>query len=261
MEGMSLFPSFFSHVLLSHWARVSNLHCHMIPVFDFGNAIVIVCLKSLFFLSCGSRYASIPFHMVPFTVPWQCNVGAALLMAPQVYWFSLICRGALRLFRSSHSRRPPANTAAVKERQTDGNALPQPANGYSTRSSEPELTTHWEQRRGVEGRGGEGEEGSRMYQWVCKGKVVRERWDLKTVAIWRKLQKMSSNCVGLCGQKSNPTNQRIWWCENFGHFVFQHRSLWETDGVSGHVVLTDVMRHCERKEEMHWTGRANCLDV
>uniref|UniRef100_A0A3Q2E8E2 TLC domain containing 3Bb n=1 Tax=Cyprinodon variegatus TaxID=28743 RepID=A0A3Q2E8E2_CYPVA len=44
------------------------------------------------------RYASIPFLMVPFTVPWHCNLGAALLMAPQLYWFSLICRGALRLF-------------------------------------------------------------------------------------------------------------------------------------------------------------------
>ncbi|XP_076008200.1 ceramide synthase [Genypterus blacodes] len=89
------------------------------------------------------RYASIPFHMVPFTVPWYCNVGAALLMAPQLYWFSLICRGALRLFRGTHSRRPPANTAAeAKELQADADALPQPANGYSTRSSEPELTTH-----------------------------------------------------------------------------------------------------------------------
>ncbi|XP_023267069.1 protein FAM57B-like isoform X1 [Seriola lalandi dorsalis] len=89
------------------------------------------------------RYASIPFHMVPFTVPWHCNLGAALLMAPQLYWFSLICRGALRLFTgSSRSQRPRPPTAAPKEQQTDGSALPQPANGYSTRSTEPELATH-----------------------------------------------------------------------------------------------------------------------
>uniref|UniRef100_A0A671MG75 Protein FAM57B-like n=1 Tax=Sinocyclocheilus anshuiensis TaxID=1608454 RepID=A0A671MG75_9TELE len=62
------------------------------------------------------RYVSIPFYRVPFTVPWQCNLGAALLMAPQLYWFSLICRGALRLFTGSSSR----------------SRKPTPANGYST---------------------------------------------------------------------------------------------------------------------------------
>ncbi|KAK2877007.1 hypothetical protein QQF64_004130 [Cirrhinus molitorella] len=78
------------------------------------------------------RYASIPFYRVPFAVPWQCNLGAALLMAPQLYWFSLICRGALRLFTgsSSRSRRP---TAPVKPDHDGHEPLPQPANGYSTR--------------------------------------------------------------------------------------------------------------------------------
>ncbi|XP_016368850.1 protein FAM57B isoform X2 [Sinocyclocheilus rhinocerous] len=78
------------------------------------------------------RYASIPFYRVPFTVPWQCNLGAALLMAPQLYWFSLICRGALRLFTgsSSRSRKP---TALVKSDFEGHESLPQPANGYSTR--------------------------------------------------------------------------------------------------------------------------------
>ncbi|KAL0180416.1 hypothetical protein M9458_025858, partial [Cirrhinus mrigala] len=77
-------------------------------------------------------YASIPFYRVPFAVPWQCNVGAALLMAPQLYWFSLICRGALRLFTgsSSRSRRP---TAPGKPDYDGHEPLPQAANGYSTR--------------------------------------------------------------------------------------------------------------------------------
>uniref|UniRef100_A0A3B3ZQ53 TLC domain-containing protein n=1 Tax=Periophthalmus magnuspinnatus TaxID=409849 RepID=A0A3B3ZQ53_9GOBI len=90
------------------------------------------------------RYASIPFYMVPLSVPWHCNLGAALLMAPQLYWFSLICRGALRLFTgTSRSRIPPRTSAAPKEQQKmDDTALPQPANGYSTRPTEPELTTH-----------------------------------------------------------------------------------------------------------------------
>ncbi|KAG9350002.1 hypothetical protein JZ751_026355 [Albula glossodonta] len=85
------------------------------------------------------RYASIPFYMVPFSVPWQCNLGAALLMAPQVYWFSLICRGAFRLFTgSSRSRRLPP----VAKADVDGSALSPPANGYSAREREQETDTH-----------------------------------------------------------------------------------------------------------------------
>lgn len=43
-----------------------------------------------------SRYASMPLYRVPLVAPWQCNLGAALLWPLQLYWFSLICRGALR---------------------------------------------------------------------------------------------------------------------------------------------------------------------
>lgn len=137
--------------LLSRLSWVSNLHCHVVSYqMGNGNNTRNMCLQS-FYVSppFGSRYASIPFHMVPLSVPWHCNLGAALLMAPQLYWFSLICRGALRLFMgSSRSQRPRASTAAAKERQTDGIALPQPSNGYSARSTEPELATHWEEWSG-----------------------------------------------------------------------------------------------------------------
>ncbi|XP_041855633.1 TLC domain containing 3Ba [Melanotaenia boesemani] len=53
-----------------------------------------------------SRYASIPLYMVPLVAPWQCNLGAALLWPLQIYWFTLICRGALRQSRR-HSNAPP----------------------------------------------------------------------------------------------------------------------------------------------------------
>lgn len=89
------------------------------------------------------RYASIPFYKVPLAVSWHFNLGAGMLMAPQLYWFFLICRGALRLFTGpSRAQRPHASTAAAKERQADGQAPPQPSNGYSGRPSEPELTSH-----------------------------------------------------------------------------------------------------------------------
>ncbi|KAG7459887.1 hypothetical protein MATL_G00215380 [Megalops atlanticus] len=87
-----------------------------------------------------SRYASIPFYMVPLSVPWQCNLGAALLMAPQLYWFSLICRGAFRLFTgSSQSRHLPPSTKTDSESKA---LEPPPANGYSTRETERETDTH-----------------------------------------------------------------------------------------------------------------------
>lgn len=108
---------------------------------SFGLRDSITDLSVFFPFLC--RYASIPFYKVPLAVPWHCNLGAGLLMAPQLYWFFLICRGALRLFTgSSRSQRPHAGTAAAKEQQTDGHAPPQPSNGYSGRPSEPELANH-----------------------------------------------------------------------------------------------------------------------
>uniref|UniRef100_A0A3Q3GID3 TLC domain containing 3B n=1 Tax=Kryptolebias marmoratus TaxID=37003 RepID=A0A3Q3GID3_KRYMA len=56
-----------------------------------------------------SRYASIPVLAVPLVAPWQCNLGAVLLWPLQLYWFCLICRGALRQFRR-HPNAPPDRT-------------------------------------------------------------------------------------------------------------------------------------------------------
>ncbi|XP_068193698.1 ceramide synthase-like [Antennarius striatus] len=53
-----------------------------------------------------SRYASIPVYSVPFVAPWQCNLGAALLWPLQLYWFTLICRGALRQLTAGRSSAP-----------------------------------------------------------------------------------------------------------------------------------------------------------
>nr|XP_028563763.1 protein FAM57A isoform X1 [Podarcis muralis] len=49
------------------------------------------------------RQAGLPIYKVPFHIPLHCNVANALLIAPQLYWFALICRKALRLYRA-----PPA---------------------------------------------------------------------------------------------------------------------------------------------------------
>ncbi|XP_066485151.1 ceramide synthase [Tiliqua scincoides] len=49
------------------------------------------------------QYAGLPFYRVPFSIPAEYNLGSAILMAPQVYWFGLICRGALRVFRTQRA--------------------------------------------------------------------------------------------------------------------------------------------------------------
>ncbi|CAH2245978.1 FAM57A [Pelobates cultripes] len=47
----------------------------------------------------GKQYG-IPIYKVPFNIPLHCNVINASIMAPQIYWFWLICRKALRLYTS-----------------------------------------------------------------------------------------------------------------------------------------------------------------
>ncbi|KAJ8369257.1 hypothetical protein SKAU_G00092850 [Synaphobranchus kaupii] len=44
------------------------------------------------------RHAGIPFHSVPFHLPLCCNLGNLCILAPQLYWFTLLCRKARRLY-------------------------------------------------------------------------------------------------------------------------------------------------------------------
>ncbi|XP_039389191.1 ceramide synthase isoform X2 [Mauremys reevesii] len=60
------------------------------------------------------RQAGLPLHRVPLALPPACNLGAALLLAPQLYWFGLICRGAARLFRRARPKDAATATAALR---------------------------------------------------------------------------------------------------------------------------------------------------
>ncbi|MBZ3890755.1 Protein FAM57A [Sciurus carolinensis] len=42
---------------------------------------------------------------VPFSIPFYCNVANAFLIAPQLYWFSLLCRKAVRLFDAAQAKK------------------------------------------------------------------------------------------------------------------------------------------------------------
>nr|KAF6440484.1 hypothetical protein HJG63_004909 [Rousettus aegyptiacus] len=59
------------------------------------------------------RHAGLPLLAVPLAIPAHVNLGAALLLAPQLYWFFLICRGACRLFRPRSS--PPPSPCQTQD--------------------------------------------------------------------------------------------------------------------------------------------------
>ncbi|OWK15474.1 FAM57A, partial [Cervus elaphus hippelaphus] len=44
------------------------------------------------------RQQGLSLLRVPFHIPFHCNVANAFLIAPQIYWFSLLCKKAARLF-------------------------------------------------------------------------------------------------------------------------------------------------------------------
>ncbi|XP_068834090.1 TLC domain-containing protein 3A isoform X2 [Capricornis sumatraensis] len=44
------------------------------------------------------RQQGLSLLRVPFHIPLHCNVANAFLIAPQIYWFSLLCKKAARLF-------------------------------------------------------------------------------------------------------------------------------------------------------------------
>nr|KAF6489396.1 hypothetical protein HJG59_004929 [Molossus molossus] len=59
------------------------------------------------------RHAGLPLLAVPLAIPAHVNLGAALLLAPQLYWFFLICRGACRLFWPRSS--PPPSPSQTQD--------------------------------------------------------------------------------------------------------------------------------------------------
>ncbi|NWV45892.1 FA57A protein, partial [Daphoenositta chrysoptera] len=51
-----------------------------------------------FMYAAYGRQVGIPVYLVPFRIPLHCNIANASLIAPQLYWFRLICRKAARLY-------------------------------------------------------------------------------------------------------------------------------------------------------------------
>uniref|UniRef100_A0A8D2L480 TLC domain containing 3A n=1 Tax=Varanus komodoensis TaxID=61221 RepID=A0A8D2L480_VARKO len=62
-----------------------------------------IALFPFMYWSYGQQ-VGLRLHLVPFHIPLLCNVANGLLIAPQLYWFVLICRKALRLYSSVPDR-------------------------------------------------------------------------------------------------------------------------------------------------------------
>lgn len=62
----------------------------------------------------GQR-VGLPLYRVPFNLSPEYNIGAAILMAPQVYWFYLICRRAYSLFQQSRMSQRHGHSPSAKD--------------------------------------------------------------------------------------------------------------------------------------------------
>lgn len=72
-----------------------------------------MCRIALFpymYWAYGQHYG-IPLYSVPFHLPLSTNLGNSCILAPQVYWFVLLCRKGYRLYR--RSRMPDSSPAAT----------------------------------------------------------------------------------------------------------------------------------------------------
>lgn len=72
-----------------------------------------ICRIALFpymYWMYGHHYG-IPLYSVPFHLPLSANLGNSCILAPQVYWFVLLCRKGYRLYQ--RSRRPDLSPAAA----------------------------------------------------------------------------------------------------------------------------------------------------
>ncbi|XP_073403494.1 ceramide synthase [Dendrobates tinctorius] len=80
--------------------------------------VTFFCCRLLLFPYMYWMYGQrvgLPLYRVPFHLSPEYNVGAAVLMAPQVYWFYLICRRAYSLFQQCRMSQRPRNGHPVAD--------------------------------------------------------------------------------------------------------------------------------------------------
>ncbi|XP_055004982.1 ceramide synthase [Boleophthalmus pectinirostris] len=69
-----------------------------------------IALFPFMYWSYGHHYG-LPLHRVPAHLPAATNLGSCCILAPQLYWFVLLCRKGYRLYRRSREAAPTTGTA------------------------------------------------------------------------------------------------------------------------------------------------------
>uniref|UniRef100_A0A672NWK7 TLC domain containing 3A n=1 Tax=Sinocyclocheilus grahami TaxID=75366 RepID=A0A672NWK7_SINGR len=75
-----------------------------------------MCRIALFpymYWAYGSHYG-IPLYSVPFHLPLSTKLGSLCILAPQVYWFVLLCRKGFRLYKRQRDPTPKTNLCISK---------------------------------------------------------------------------------------------------------------------------------------------------
>lgn len=72
-----------------------------------------ILLFPFMYWSYGRQFG-IPLHRVPFHLPLHCNLGNAVILAPQIHWFVLLVKKARRLYRRQKNQR--SNEEKLKDR-------------------------------------------------------------------------------------------------------------------------------------------------
>ncbi|KAK2110423.1 TLC domain-containing protein 3A [Saguinus oedipus] len=89
-------------------AQLKQQHTLLYKVNGVLTLATFLCCRILLFPFMYWSYGhqqGLSLLQVPFHIPFFCNVANAFLIAPQIYWFSLLCRKALRLFDTPQAKK------------------------------------------------------------------------------------------------------------------------------------------------------------
>uniref|UniRef100_A0A2K6V253 TLC domain containing 3A n=1 Tax=Saimiri boliviensis boliviensis TaxID=39432 RepID=A0A2K6V253_SAIBB len=89
-------------------AQLKQQHTLLYKVNGVLTLATFLCCRILLFPFMYWSYGhqqGLSLLQVPFRIPFFCNVANAFLIAPQIYWFSLLCRKALRLFDNPQAKK------------------------------------------------------------------------------------------------------------------------------------------------------------
>uniref|UniRef100_A0ABI8ANA3 TLC domain-containing protein n=3 Tax=Felidae TaxID=9681 RepID=A0ABI8ANA3_FELCA len=119
-QSLTTFQSFLSknRLMITHHAvilfvlvpvaQLKQQHTLLYKVNGILTLTTFLCCRILLFPFMYWSYGQqqgLSLLQVPFNIPFYCNVANGFLIAPQIYWFSLLCKKATRLFDAPPARK------------------------------------------------------------------------------------------------------------------------------------------------------------